>query len=78
MQHAPGRITPRRSSSAANCGADNETLKQKAARIKNELALGAEIKTAGAILRAANEAMELVAEGTLPAQADRLLAAIGI
>ena len=54
------------------------TLKQKAARIKVELALGSEITTAGAILRAANEAMELVAEGTLPAQADRLLAAIGI
>ena len=55
-----------------------ETLKEKAARIKIELELGPEITTAGAILRAANEAMELVAEGTLPAQADRLLAAIGI
>ena len=51
---------------------------QKAARIKVQLGIGPEITTAIDILRAANEAMGLPAEGTLPAQADRLLAAIGI
>ena len=60
-------------------GADNETLKQKASRIKVELELGAEFTTAGAILRAANEAMGLTANCfTLPQQASRLLAEIGI
>ena len=50
---------------------------QKLARIKVQLELGPEIITAGAILRAANEAMGLTPDClTLPQQASRLLAEI--
>ena len=52
---------------------------QKATRIKAQLELGPEIITVGAILRAANEAMGLTPDClTLPQQASRLLAEIGI
>ena len=60
-------------------GAAVETLKQTATRIKNELRLGEDVTTIGDILRAANEAMGLTANClTLPQQASRLLAEIGI
>jgi len=70
---------PTTTDAAVQVGGAAETLMQKAARIKVQLGIGPEGTTAIAILRAANEAMGLTPDClTLPQQASRLLAEIGI